>query len=146
MKGRPMKHFRTLTSQVRRLPRTVLGAGLAGVLAVSAASGAVLAATSTAAHAASGASIVAVAQGELANSSRNHEVGDNCNFYSGYWSSGSNDCGTAGFRRNAWCADFARYVWKTAGVSTLTGLDPWAYSFARYGSAQGTLHVAGSGY
>ncbi|MEV4722044.1 CHAP domain-containing protein, partial [Micromonospora noduli] len=103
----------------------------------------------SAAHAApSRDSIVSVARSELANSSRNVEIpmGSGCNFYSGYWVSGYNECGRAGFRKNAWCADFARYVWKVGGVTDLKGLSPWAYSFWRYGLSRGTWHAANSGY
>ncbi len=119
--------------------------------AVAGMAGACLAATlvyTAPAHAATGATIVSVAQGELTNSSRNHEIpmDSNCNYYSGYWGTGSSGCTTAGFRSNAWCADFAHYVWATAGVATLSGINSWAYSFAKYGYANGTLHVAGSGY
>jgi WD40 repeat protein len=41
---------------------------------------------------------------------------------------------------------FAKYVWKSAGVTDLGGLDSWAYSFWRYGLNKGTWHAAGSGY
>src|SRR3954467_15558868 len=98
------------SAAARHFPRTLLRIGLAGVLTASAASGFVLV-SSTTAHAVSGATIVAVAQAELVNSSRNHEtpMQSNCNFYSGYWGSGA-ACGVAGFTEAQWCADFVRYV------------------------------------
>src|SRR2546430_5270399 len=71
-------------------------------------------------------------------------MGSNCNFHSGYWGSGNGGCSTPGFRSNAWCADFAHYVWATAGVSTLSGINSWAYSFAKYSNAYSTLHLPGS--
>jgi hypothetical protein len=69
--------------------------------------------------------IVSVARGELINTSRNKEQGGyNCNFY-------TRDL----LKRNvceAWCADFARWVWRQAGANTAE-LDAGAVSFVRYG-------------
>jgi hypothetical protein len=95
----------------------------------------------------SGSTIVSVAQGELGNSARNTEnpAGSNCNYYSGYWGDGSSLGCASTFRSTAWCAEFARYVWKTAGVADLKGLNAWAYSFAQYGKNHGTFHSP-SGY
>jgi hypothetical protein len=68
--------------------------------------------------------IVNVARAELANTSRNKEQGGyNCNFY-------TRDL----LKRNvchAWCADFARWVWRQAAANT-AGLDAGAASFGRY--------------
>ncbi len=93
--------------------------------------------------------IVGIAVRELNDGSRNFEYGGdtNCTYYNGYWSSGNTGCGPAGWRGPvAWCANFARYVWKEAGVPSMTGLNAWAYSFAKYGHAKGTLQLPGSGY
>ncbi|WP_052685607.1 FG-GAP-like repeat-containing protein [Lentzea aerocolonigenes] len=51
-----------------------------------------------------------------------------------------NSCGMA------WCAEFARWVWKEGGVSDLKGLDGWAQSFKTYGKNNGTYHSRSSGY
>ena len=68
-------------------------------------------------------SIVSIAQGQLGNSSRNHEqpMGSGCNYYTGYFRSWKPSAGcpsTDGvqWRDSDWCADFSKYVWKNAGV------------------------------
>ncbi len=89
--------------------------------------------------------IVAIAKSELNNDTRNHEV-NGCNFYTGQVQSTSPSC-PAGWGRNEWCANFAKYIWKTAGnVEYLNELDGWAYSFKNYGIKHGTWHAKGSGY
>ncbi|MET9299324.1 CHAP domain-containing protein, partial [Micromonospora aurantiaca] len=45
-----------------------------------------------------------------------------------------------------WCAEFARWVWRTSGVSDVSGLDSWAQSFKSYGQARGLYHSRSSGY
>ncbi|MEU3648415.1 FG-GAP-like repeat-containing protein [Lentzea sp. NPDC034063] len=52
----------------------------------------------------------------------------------------NNSCGMA------WCAEFARWVWKKGGVTDLKGLDGWAQSFKSYGQDNGTYHSRSSGY
>jgi hypothetical protein len=93
-------------------------------------------------------SIVATARTELGNANRDHEepMGSNCNYYSGYWGTGSNSCSKSGFRSVAWCADFAKYIWAVGGVTNRSGLNSWAYSFWRYGLNNDTWHARGSGY
>ncbi|MDH2430707.1 CHAP domain-containing protein [Sphaerisporangium sp. TRM90804] len=104
--------------------------------------------------------IVAVAQAELGDSARNVErpAGSNCNFYTGVFRTWipASGCGTGDgvqFRKSEWCADFAKYVWKNAGVThadvaegdggVLTG---WAASFKEYGTEHGTWHTRAGGY
>ncbi|MEV7420593.1 CHAP domain-containing protein [Streptomyces sp. NPDC089919] len=53
-----------------------------------------------------------------------------------------NDCGpyaSYGACAEAWCADFARWVWAHNGAQ-VGGLSPAAYSFYSYGRARGTVH------
>jgi len=79
--------------------------------------------------------IAAIAQAEAANSQRNHEgATPNCNFYSGALGQGA-PCGN-GWRAQAWCADFARWVWGQAGART-NGLTAGAVSFKSYGTWTG---------
>ena len=87
---------------------------------------------STAAPAAPAAQrIVTVSRAEAANGTRNRErTGTNCNYYTGQMSPGAAAC-TGGWRSQQWCADFANYVWKQAGVRT-TG-SAAAASFYKYG-------------
>jgi hypothetical protein len=89
------------------------------------------------------AAIVATAQAELANTSRNRESTANCNFYSGQVAPSAKACGN-GRRSEQWCADFARWVWGQAGATT-AGLDAGAVSFTRYGESRGTWRPRSAG-
>lgn len=85
---------------------------------------------------ASGQRIADLARGEAANAHRNVERGGaNCNYYSGALGVGSSCAGS--WRAQAWCADFARWVWAQAGVR-VAGLTSGAASFASYGRANRT--------
>ncbi|MEV6866318.1 CHAP domain-containing protein [Streptosporangium subroseum] len=116
--------------------------------------------SSTPAAAVTRSTIVSVAQGQLNNTTRNHEspLGSNCNYYTGHFrnwkpSSGCPSSDGVQWRDSDWCADFSKYVWKNAGVpyadvpetsgGVLTG---WASSFKDYGVRHGTWHTRGSGY
>ncbi|MCY0939751.1 CHAP domain-containing protein, partial [Streptomyces sp. H34-S4] len=57
------------------------------------------------------------------------QVGNNCTPYYG--------C----VYPRAWCAEFARWVWKQAGANT-SGLNAAAASFYSYGQKNGTLHTS----
>lgn len=103
----------------RRSARAVLVAALAGVTAV-------LVMAPPASAATTRQRIVEVAADELG--------GRACD--PGYY----NSCGMA------WCAEFARWVWATAGVSDVQGLDGWAQSFKTYGTKRGLYHSRSSGY
>jgi hypothetical protein len=75
--------------------------------------------------------IAMIASNEANNPQRNREAGTNCNFYSGQLGQGT-PCAN-GWRAQAWCADFARWVWGQAGART-SGLDAGAVSFRSYGT------------
>ena len=73
-----------------------------------------------------------------------------CNKFSAYWSSGADDCGNANLDEE-WCADFAAWVWKQAGVPVtyeyINGdLNSSAASFYEWGVDKGTWHSTASGY
>ncbi|MEW9553361.1 CHAP domain-containing protein, partial [Nonomuraea sp. NPDC050783] len=140
-------------------PRSLARLGAAAAATVLLAT-ALAAATSAPAAAATRADIVAVAQSQLGNASRNQEqpAGSGCNYYTGYfrsWKPAGGCPATDGvqWRNSDWCADFAKYVWKNAGVSdadvpetsggVLTG---WASSFKDYGTKHGTWQARSSGY
>ncbi|WP_204068732.1 CHAP domain-containing protein, partial [Planobispora siamensis] len=140
-------------------PRMLRSLG-AGAAATALLGSGLIVATATPAAAVSRAAIVSVAQSQLGNGSRNHEqpMGSGCNYYTGYfrsWKPASGCPATDGvqWRNSDWCADFAKYVWKNAGVrhadvpegggGTLTG---WASSFKDYGVKYGTWHTRASGY
>ncbi|MEV5765391.1 CHAP domain-containing protein [Micromonospora sp. NPDC052213] len=100
-------------------------------------------------------SIVSIAQRELNDGSRNYEYrgSDNCTYYSGQ-TTGWPVCNSMGWRGGTqngddtyhWCANFAKYIWKQAGVTDLGGLNGWARSFREYGLDNKTYHSRGSGY
>jgi hypothetical protein len=73
-------------------------------------------------------SVIAVA--EARNPRHNQERGANCNYYSAALQV-SPRCAN-GWRRAAWCADFARWTWRRAGANA-AGLSAWAISFHTYG-------------
>jgi hypothetical protein len=57
----------------------------------------------------------------------------------------------AGYRANAWCADFAAWVWRQAGVPFTYGyaagdINAGAVSFYNWGQANGTWHPLSSAY
>lgn len=73
-----------------------------------------------------------------------------CNKYSAYWHAGRANCGNAN-RDEEWCADFAAWVWKMAGVGFTYELTPGdinsaSASFYVWGVGHGTWHPVGSGY
>ncbi|WP_460515815.1 CHAP domain-containing protein [Flindersiella endophytica] len=80
-----------------------------------------------------------IAYQQLRDTSRNVEIplGSNCNYYAKYWGTGSG-CAN-GWRSEAWCADFAKYVWRYAGAN-VSGLNASTESFRNYGLAHGTWH------
>ncbi|MGA3221880.1 MAG: CHAP domain-containing protein, partial [Acidimicrobiales bacterium] len=73
-----------------------------------------------------------------------------CNKYSAYWVSGNSDCGNANMDEE-WCADFAAWVWQTAGAPVVYqyingDLNSSSASFYEWGTARGTWHAVGTGY
>ena len=88
--------------------------------------------------------IASVASAEYQNPAHRTEnpAGSNCNYYSTALNAGSSGCAN-GWRKEEWCADFARWVWGQAGAVT-DKLSPGAISFESYGSAHGTWHSGAS--
>ena len=86
--------------------------------------------------------IVSTAHAETSNASHNKEnpLGSNCNFYTTALGAGtvSSICAN-NWRKQAWCADFARWTWGQAGAVT-SGLSGGAISFKTYGVNRGTWH------
>jgi hypothetical protein len=73
-----------------------------------------------------------------------------CNKFSAYWHVGRDTCGNAN-RSEQWCADFAAWVWKTAGAPVTYELKPGDINSASasiylWGVAHGTWHPVGTGY
>jgi hypothetical protein len=73
-----------------------------------------------------------------------------CNKFSAFWNAGTPAC-PSGEASEEWCADFAAWAWKEAGVAVTYGYSPGelnggAASFYEWGVAHGTWHPATSGY
>jgi len=73
-----------------------------------------------------------------------------CNRFSAYWHAGTVDCPNSN-RDEQWCADFANWVWRRAGVRFVYGLAPddlnaASASFYLWGVAHHTWHLVGSDY
>jgi len=73
-----------------------------------------------------------------------------CNKYSAYWHAGTATCGNLN-RDEEWCADFAAWVWKTAGAKVTYELNPGdinsaSASFYVWGVEHGTWHPIGDSY
>ena len=92
--------------------------------------------------------IVSIAEGQIGY--RTDPSRTYCNKYSAYWDAGRANCGNAN-RDEEWCADFAAWVWKMAGVEFTYELTPGdinsaSASFYVWGVGHGTWHPVGSGY
>jgi hypothetical protein len=92
--------------------------------------------------------IVALASSQLGY--RSDPSNTYCNRFSAYWYVGTADCRNSN-RDEQWCADFAAWVWRKAGVRFVYGFAPddinaASLSFYRWGVAHRTWHPIGSGY
>lgn len=92
--------------------------------------------------------IVAFAQGQVGYTTSPSNT--YCNKFSAYWVSGPSDCGNAN-RDEQWCADFAAWAWKMAGVPLVYqyingDLNSSSASFYEWGVRHHTWHPSGSGY
>jgi hypothetical protein len=92
--------------------------------------------------------IVVIAQSQLGYSTSPPD--SYCNKFSAYWGAGAASC-AGGESSEEWCADFAAWAWRKAGVPFVYGfavgeLNAAAASFYEWGVAHGTWHPAWSGY
>jgi hypothetical protein len=60
--------------------------------------------------------------------------GSDCNPFTAAWGRGSTDGCAPGTAAEAWCSDFAQWVWQHAGVPT-QGITGWSATFALWGAA-----------
>jgi hypothetical protein len=96
-----------------------------------------------------GSEIVSIAESQIGY--QDTPTGSYCNPYTAHWDAGtSSSCGK-GKSAEEWCADFASWVWRQAGVPFTYGygssdINAGAVSFYQWGVANGTWHAAGSGY
>jgi hypothetical protein len=92
--------------------------------------------------------IVAIAQSQVGYSTE--PSNSYCNKFSAYWNAGTAGC-PSGEKSEEWCADFAAWAWRQAGVNFTYGYGPGeinggAASFYEWGVANGEWHPASSGY
>lgn len=92
--------------------------------------------------------IVALARSQVGY--RTDPASSYCNKYSAYWGAGTADC-PGGEMTEEWCADFAAWAWREAGVPFSYGYEPGqidgaAVSFYEWGVANGRWHPVTSGY
>jgi hypothetical protein len=92
--------------------------------------------------------IVSLANGQLGY--RTDPPDSYCNRFSAFWGAGAADCPNSN-REEQWCADFAAWVWRKAGVSFDYGLgtgeiNAASVSFYLWAVAHHTWHPVGSGY
>jgi hypothetical protein len=89
-----------------------------------------------------GARIVQLAQQELANPKHNREIGGyNCNYYTtALGLAGTGASCSNGWKTQAWCADFGKWVWMQSGVNA-AGINSVYSSFQTYGQNHGTWHT-----
>ncbi|GIH17845.1 hypothetical protein Raf01_60170 [Rugosimonospora africana] len=90
-----------------------------------------------------GAAIVQIAQTENADTAHNREHGGyNCNYYTtALGLAGTGATCTNGWKTQAWCADFGKWVWIQAGAAT-SGINSLYNSFETYGKNHGTWHTS----
>jgi hypothetical protein len=92
--------------------------------------------------------IVAIAQSQVGYST--DPSNSYCNKYSAFWHAGTTDC-PGGELDEEWCADFAAWAWRRAGVDVTYGYGPGqinggAVSFYEWAVANGEWHPLTSGY
>jgi hypothetical protein len=73
-----------------------------------------------------------------------------CNKFSAFWGAGSSNC-PGGERSEEWCADFAAWAWRLAGVPVTYGYAPGdvngsVVSFYTWAVAHGSWHPARDGF
>lgn len=92
--------------------------------------------------------IVTLAQGQLGYTTDPSNT--YCNKFSAYWVAGPADCGNSN-RDEQWCADFAAWAWRMAGVPLVYqfihgDLNSSSASFYEWGIRYHTWHPVSSGY
>ena len=92
--------------------------------------------------------VVALAQSQVGYSTQ--PSNSYCNKFSAYWDAGQSTCGS-GLRSEEWCADFAAWAWREAGVQFTYGYAPGeinggTISFYEWAVDNGLWHPAVSGY
>lgn len=81
---------------------------------------------------------------------RTDPSGSYCNKFSAFWHTGATTC-PSGERSEEWCADFAAWAWRKAGIHFTYGYGPGeinasAVSFYEWAVVHGTWHPATNGF
>jgi len=92
--------------------------------------------------------IVAIAESQVGYSTQ--PANSYCNKFSAYWDAGTTNC-PGGETSEEWCADFAAWVWRIAGVHFVYGyskneINGAVASFYEWGVHNGLWHPLSSGY
>jgi hypothetical protein len=92
--------------------------------------------------------IVVIADSQVGYSTQ--PVDSYCNKFSAYWDAGTTNC-PGGETSEEWCADFAAWVWRIAGVHFVYGyskneINGAVASFYDWGVHNGLWHPLSSGY
>lgn len=82
---------------------------------------------------------IAISQDQRHAAVAENPLGSNCNPYSGYFKRGSAKGCAPGTSAEAWCSDFAQWVWLKAGGIDTAGITGWSFTFVTYGQAHGTF-------
>jgi hypothetical protein len=83
---------------------------------------------------------IARSQDQLHKKVQETPMGSNCDPYTASWGRGVTGGCPAGTAAEAWCSDFAQWVWQGAGMQT-TGITGWSYTFVTWGQAHGTFRA-----
>ncbi len=66
-------------------------------------------------------------------------AGSNCNPFSAYFHRGKSLGCAPNTSSEAWCSDFAQWVWDSAGGIDTTGITGWSFTFVTWGQAHGSF-------
>jgi hypothetical protein len=82
------------------------------------------------------ATIVTLAKSQLGTAE--NPLGSGCNPYTAFFGRGSTAGCAPGTAAEAWCSDFADWVWANAGAQ-VAGITGWSYTFVEFGQFFGTF-------
>ena len=133
---------------VRVLIRSWVMAGVVGASSMMVLGSPIVGSATEIAHF-TGSSIATIAEGQ--EGVQDNPSNTYCNPYTFYFGDGPTASCASGNASKEWCADFAAWAWRQAGVNFTYGSGPsdinaWSASFYFWGLANGTWHPLSSGY
>lgn len=84
-------------------------------------------------------STIAISQDQRHAAVAENPLGSNCNPYSGFFKRGNAKGCVPGSSAEAWCSDFAQWVWLKVGGIDTSGISGWSFTFVTYGQQHGTF-------